>query len=134
LSESQNSPYRRYYDLVTWLLLVIIAADLGVIGYRRFFPADLTVDRTNRVDFPLQADPNTAGIFDLQCLPGINQKLARTIVEYRTEYQKRFPGRIVFAGPEDLRRIKGISERKLAQLIPYLNFPQRKTQTQPNSP
>jgi DNA uptake protein ComE-like DNA-binding protein len=120
--------------VLTWLLLVIIAVDLAVIGYRKYFPADLKIDRTNRVDFPLQVDPNTASLFDLQCLPVINQKLARAIVEYRTEYQKRFPGRVVFACPEDLRRVKGISERKLAQLISCLNFPQQKTQTQPNSP
>lgn len=134
MSVSQNTPYRRYYDMMAWLLLAIIAADLAVIAYRKLSPADLTVDSGNRVDFTLRIDPNSAGIFDWQCLPGINQKLARAIVEYRTEYQNRFPGRTVFARPDDLKRIKGISERKLAQLIPYLNFPQRKTQTQPNPP
>jgi DNA uptake protein ComE-like DNA-binding protein len=134
LNEPQHTPNRRYYDLMAWLLLGVIAVDLAVIVYRKYSPADLKVDRTTRVEFPLQVDPNTAGAFDLQCVPGINKKMAQAIIEYRTEYQSRFPGRVVFPGPEALKRIKGISEKKLLQLIPYLTFPKPNPQTRPNSP
>ncbi len=134
MSEYQKSSYRRYYDVTAWLLIIIIAADLAVITYRKFIPVDLKVDHAGRIDFPLQVDPNTAGFFDLQCLPGINKNLARAIIEYRTEYQKRFPGRTVFTRPEDLRRIKGVSERILSQFISRLTFPGAGTQSPPRSP
>lgn len=57
---------------------------------------------------------NTASVFDLQQLPGLNQELAAKIVEYRN----RKGG---FKTVDHLRKVKGISSRRLGQIRPYLN-------------
>lgn len=56
---------------------------------------------------------NTASVFDLQQLPGLNQELAAKIVEYRNR-----KGGI--KSVERLRKVKGISSNRLAQIRPYL--------------
>lgn len=56
---------------------------------------------------------NTATVFELQQLPGLNQELAAKIVEYR---QKKGGYKTV----EHVRKVKGISSRRLLQLRPFL--------------
>ena len=53
-------------------------------------------------------DINTAGVEELQGLPGIGPSLARRIVEHRREHGP-------FARPEDLLEVKGIGEKTLAR-------------------
>lgn len=56
---------------------------------------------------------NTAGIEDLSRLPGIGEKTAQIIIDFRTEH-----GRI--NKPEDLLEVKGIGESKLNRIIKYI--------------
>lgn len=56
---------------------------------------------------------NTATVFELQQLPGLNQELAAKVVEYR---QKKGGYKTV----EHVRKVKGISSRRLLQLRPFL--------------
>jgi competence protein ComEA len=58
-------------------------------------------------------DVNAADEAELIQLPGIGPVLARRIIETR---EASGP----FLRPEDLRRVKGIGEKKTAQLRPYV--------------
>ncbi|PZN12274.1 MAG: hypothetical protein DIU69_04160 [Bacillota bacterium] len=61
----------------------------------------------------LLVDINRAGVDELEQLPGIGPALAQRIVADR---QVNGP----FRRPEDLARVSGIGEKKLAQLLPYI--------------
>ena len=58
-------------------------------------------------------DINTAELSDLILLPGIGEKLARDIIDYRTQYGP-------FARPEDLCKVPGIGQKKFAALQDYI--------------
>lgn len=56
---------------------------------------------------------NTAGIAELTALPGIGPVYAQRIVDYRSEYGN-------FKTADDLLNIKGIGEKTLEKLKPYI--------------
>ncbi|NLM36757.1 MAG: helix-hairpin-helix domain-containing protein [Firmicutes bacterium] len=58
-------------------------------------------------------DPNTASYEELQILPGIGPVLAARIIEYRETVGK-------FQTIDDLLAVKGIGEKTLAKIRPYL--------------
>ncbi|XP_012281049.1 endonuclease/exonuclease/phosphatase family domain-containing protein 1 isoform X2 [Orussus abietinus] len=58
-------------------------------------------------------DVNTASVFALQAIPGINQELAARIVEKRT---RRGPYRCL----DELKKVRGMGKHRLAMIRPYL--------------
>ena len=60
-------------------------------------------------------DPNTATNEELQTLPGIGPVLAARIIEYRETVGK-------FRTIDDLLAVKGIGEKTLAKIGPYLEI------------
>jgi competence protein ComEA len=58
-------------------------------------------------------DINRASLDEIQGLPGISRKVAEAVVESR----KRLGG---FRRPEDLLRVKGIKEKRLEKILPFL--------------
>lgn len=58
---------------------------------------------------------NTAGVAELAQLPGVGPKLAQAIIDYRAEHGP-------FAGPDDLARVQGISERMVISWAAVLTF------------
>ncbi|HHT48996.1 MAG TPA: helix-hairpin-helix domain-containing protein [Firmicutes bacterium] len=60
-------------------------------------------------------DPNTATNEELQTIPGIGPVLAARIIEYRETVGK-------FRSIEDLLAVKGIGEKTLAKIRPYLEI------------
>lgn len=69
---------------------------------------------------------NTAGTSDLQKLPGLGTDIAKRIIDYRNKNGN-------FARPEELMRVRGITQAKLAQVLPYVTtnvFASSITQTQ----
>lgn len=58
---------------------------------------------------------NTASAADLQLLPGIGEKRAQAIIEYRREHG-------AISGPQDLALVDGISDEMAQELAPMLCF------------
>jgi competence protein ComEA len=63
------------------------------------------------VTFPL--DLNSARVEDLRELPGIGEKLAQRLVEYRRSHGG-------FRSVEDLRKVPGIGEKRMERLRPLV--------------
>lgn len=58
---------------------------------------------------------NTADVEDLQELPGVGETMAQNILDERAAHGS-------FYYPEDLLTVRGIGEKKLSGLIPWLDF------------
>jgi competence protein ComEA len=63
------------------------------------------------VRFPI--DLNKALVHDLQGLPGVGEKLAERIVQYRKNHGP-------FKRIEDLRKVKGIGKKRMERLRPLV--------------
>lgn len=74
-------------------------------------------------DLADRIDPNTSDWQALAALPGLGEKRAKTIVEYRQAFIAQNPGHLAFSEPEDLMLVRGIGPSMLATLRPYLLFP-----------
>jgi len=126
VDSSQDRSLRRYYSIVATVLMIVIVTDLVLIGVRTFSRSNVTVSQVEKGVGAVKLNPNTAEAEDLECVPGIDGKTARAIVDYRDEYRRRFPGRSVFGAISDMRRVKGVTERMLTEASPFLVFGDQK--------
>jgi comEA protein len=78
-------------------------------GTRRMGDAERPEPKTVR----FQVDVNTADAVEWNQLPGVGDKLAGRIVEYRRDHGP-------FRSVEDLRRVSGIGAKTLDKFRPYL--------------
>lgn len=62
-------------------------------------------------------DLNTATMEQLQLLPGVGEVTAQRIVDYRTEHNG-------FTSVEELMEVKGIGEKKFAEMKQYVKVEQ----------
>lgn len=123
MTANSDGLLRRYYAWVAGLLILIAAGDLGVIAYRKFVPGELTVSDSPSMNAQSRMDPNTASADDLECIPGLRKTAARAIVAYREEFRVRVPGRLAFENLQDLKNVRGIGDKTLLRLAPFLAFP-----------
>jgi hypothetical protein len=75
-------------------------------------------------------NPNTADWSTLAALPQIGERRARDIVAYREQFVAANPGKVAFARPEDLYRIRGFGVAMVSLIEPYLIFPSTQPATQ----
>jgi hypothetical protein len=80
-------------------------------------------------DLADRIDPNTADWQTLAALPGLGEKRAKAITEYRDERLRARPGETVFNAPRDLMAVRGIGVAMVVTLRPYLVFPTDKPAT-----
>jgi hypothetical protein len=74
-------------------------------------------------DLAVRFDPNTATQPEWAAMPGIGDKLATSITDFRDRYVVAHPGRFAFVHPEDLLQIRGVGQAKLETLRAHLLFP-----------
>jgi comEA protein len=76
------------------------------VGIYEFDPStSLPIDRINL---------NTATNEELQLIPGVGETLATRIIEYRSNH--------LFTNVEDLVNVKGIGQKSLQKLLPYITI------------
>ena len=77
----------------------------------RSAPVIQTMPPVTEPAFPLNI--NTATVGELVFLPGIGEKTAQSIVDWRTEHGP-------FQEPSDLLNVDGIGPSKLEEMLPYI--------------
>jgi competence protein ComEA len=93
-----------------WMVMVAAAAALGVgVPAEAFARARRTVVKVSG-----SLNLATATVAQLDQLPGIGEKAARAIVDYR--------GKTPFTRVEELVRVKGFGKKRFDQLKPFLTL------------
>jgi predicted flap endonuclease-1-like 5' DNA nuclease len=106
-------------------LLTLLTIYLGIrLALNRTFIDDPQPDIPARMnDLADRMDPNTATWQELAAIPGLGEKKAHSIVEFRDNWNQKHPNVPAFAKPEDLHAIKGIGPAMISNMKPYLIFP-----------
>ena len=112
---------------VLFLFLTILFACLALrYALNPSYVSDPQPDRPARHDeLADRIDPNTADWQTLAALPGIGERRARDIVQYRERKRAEAhdPDLIVFDAPGDLLYVRGVGPGILESMKPYLLFP-----------
>jgi competence ComEA-like helix-hairpin-helix protein len=107
--------------------MIVLVWNVGAT-WRYFSPASPPINRSApaqagtlnvRQNFLLgrKVDINKAGRIEISGLPGISDRVADSVVETRARIGR-------FRRPEDLLQAKGIKEKKLKKILPFLSgFP-----------
>lgn len=96
------------------LLFVGVLILLGSL--LRFFKVGLKEPTFKEViSHPLIVNINAASKEELESIPGIGKVTARKIIEYRSRYGQ-------FRGLEDLKKVKGIGDKKIEVIKRYIAF------------
>ncbi|MDR1465894.1 MAG: helix-hairpin-helix domain-containing protein [Oscillospiraceae bacterium] len=74
-------------------------------------PPKQTAPQAPKASYPVNV--NSAGLDALQTLPGIGPVKAQAILDYRTAYGP-------FGSVDDLTNVKGIGQKTLEKLLPYI--------------
>lgn len=72
-------------------------------------------DSTNQISPKQRINVNTADQKALETLPGIGPTYAKRIIKYRNENGG-------FKSPEELKKIKGIAQKRLEKLLPFIKL------------
>ena len=96
--------------LVFFICLLVVSVVFHRVRAKRFIDIDREI---RQIDYQLAIDINTAEWAELTVLPGISETYARRIVDYRQEHG-------AFDAVEDLVKVSGIGEKRLAQIRTYL--------------
>ena len=121
---------RHYWKAVT-LLVILILAGTGFWGVRRFAPAvflgepDLIAvpnsehlqDSTTKSAIsnkPALLNINTASPEELQTLPNIGERMAKRIIDHRTQHGD-------FSSVDALQDVKGIGPKTVEKLRPFVD-------------
>jgi hypothetical protein len=114
---------RRVLLVLLTVFLVFLAARYA---FNTMYVSDPQPEAPPRFDeLADRIDPNAADWQTLAALPGLGERKARDIVEYRERKrsQAHDPALVVFDAPGDLLYIRGIGVAIVEGLKPYLEFP-----------
>ena len=131
MSSIEAAVERHYWKAVT-LLVILILAGTSFWGVRRFAPAiflgepDLIAvpntkhlqDNTTKSSIsnePALLNINAASAEELQTLPNIGEKMAKRIIDHRTQHGD-------FASVDALQDVKGIGPKTVEKLRPFVDI------------
>ena len=131
MSNTVDALERHYWKAVTFLVILILVGT-GFWGVRRYAPTlflgkpDLiAVPNTERSqgstpksfvsDKPEVLNINTAAAEELQTLPNIGEKMARRIIDHRTQHGD-------FSSVDALQDVKGIGPKTIEKLRPFVDI------------
>src|SRR5256885_1912181 len=104
-------------------VILVASAYLGWVFFRhRAFidrPQPMVGDRA--AELVSKLDLNIAKWEELAILPGMGEKKAHAIVEYREQFVAQHPGQRAFNAASDLKRISGFGQSTVNNLEPYLS-------------
>lgn len=100
---------------VAVLLVFHLRPKPGSVRWRTTIPRAIHGSPAGAVPLSGNVSVNTAGVDELTTLPGVGPALAEYIIEERQRN-----GRFYY--PEDLLCVRGIGEKTLEKLLPYLNL------------
>jgi DNA uptake protein ComE-like DNA-binding protein len=118
-----TDPQRRVLLVLLTVLLISLVARYA---YNSMYVSDPQPETGARhADLADRVDPNTVDWQTLAALPGIGERRARDIVEYRERKrtQAHDPTLPVFRVPGDLLYVKGVGVGIVQALDPFLQFP-----------
>jgi competence protein ComEA len=84
-------------------------------GFFRFLSVDSVSTNVSHEESFYPLNINNASQKELEKIPGIGEKIAQQIVEYRRQYGE-------FKSLNDLKKIKGIGEKKGKSIKAYITF------------
>ena len=130
MSNVEDVVERHYWKAVTFLVILILAGT-GFWGLRRFAPTlflgepdliavpntERSQDKTTKSVLsskPALLNINTASEKELQTLPNIGERMAKRIIDYRTQNGN-------FASVDALQDVKGIGPKTIEKLRPFID-------------
>lgn len=130
MSNVEDVVERHYWKAVTFLVILILAGT-GFWGLRRFAPTlflgepdliavpntERSQDKTTKLVLsskPALLNINTASAKELQTLPNIGERMAKRIIDYRTQNGN-------FASVDALQDVKGIGPKTIEKLRPFID-------------
>lgn len=107
-----------------WLILVLLTLLFGIRYYsnKSYVGRQEVEDKEKVKEIEGKINPNTASWTSMARLPGIGEKLAQAIVDYRKEYWLEKKNKLCFNSCEDLEKVRGIGPVKCEQIRPYIKF------------
>jgi hypothetical protein len=109
--------------IVSLLIALMIYLTVRRALHRTFIPDPQPLEGSRAAELADRVDPNSAIQAELAAIPGVGEKLAGAIVEYRQDFIRLHPNQPPFHEAKDLLAIRGIGVAKMEALEPYLVFP-----------
>ena len=127
--DSDNRPVVSAQEAIQKELLQVRAAAFAVAAVVCLVLSLVLVSRlpsgspqTPPADLQTRINPNYAPLGQLVQLPGIGNSRATAIIEYRRTFSEQNDGRPAFRDSADLRNVKGIGNKTIAEIGPWLIF------------
>lgn len=112
---------RRGLNLLLGILILILA--IRLILNPTTVPDPQPAEGSGAHGLADRIDPNLASEAELAAIPGLGEKRAEAVVEFRRQFTSRHPGRRALAVASDLEQISGIGAATAEMMEPYLMFP-----------
>ncbi len=101
-------------ELFCLLILILVLITINIVSYRQWSKNKETVTIMVQKE-KIQISINRADADELEMLPGIGRVMANRIIEFREKNGE-------FKDLTDLVKVKGISERTLEKIKPYVKL------------
>src|SRR6478672_3809797 len=102
-------------------VILVAAAYLGWVSFRHraLIPRPQPAVGERAAELANKLDLNKAKREELAILPGMGEKKAQAIVDYREAFVSQHPGERAFNSASDLKQIKGFGQSTVKNLEPY---------------